>query len=161
MINLSQLFQQIFHTSALNGEIVTSIITFALVGFFGWFSYFVFERYFSQWAKKTETTLDDEVLKATKSFAVIFVVLIGINYAISPLSFLQPYGSELSAIFLVLEILFGAFAVTRVSNILADWYTNRNKGLGGTNSHHLMFLLKKNCSTGCLHFRLLNNTLRV
>jgi len=143
MTSLSELFQQLFQTNAYNGEIIASIVIFSIVGLVGWVAYFVFERYFSKWAAKTETTLDDDILSAVKSIIIIFIVIIGIEYALSPLWFIQPYSDQVNAVFIVLEIFLGAFAVTRVSNILADWYSGRKERIAGSNSHHLLFLLKK------------------
>ena len=44
---------------------------------------------------------------------------------------------------MVIEILLGAFAVTRISNILSDWYADRKVGTNGVNTRHVSFLLKK------------------
>ena len=143
MATLSENLQQILGTNAGTSEILASIILFALVALVGWVIYFVFNRYFSKWAKKTETTLDDDILAAVKAIIIIMIVIIGIEYALQPLSFLQPYNVTLTGVFTVLEIFLGAFAVTRVSNIVADWYTSRTALMAGKNSRHLLFILKK------------------
>ncbi|MCW4006260.1 MAG: mechanosensitive ion channel family protein [Candidatus Bathyarchaeota archaeon] len=70
-------------------------------------------------------------------------MILGIEYALQPLSFLQPYRDTLNELFTVLQILLGAFALTRVSNILADWYADRNKLIAGKSSKHILFILKK------------------
>jgi len=118
-------------------------VLFAIVAVVGWGIYLVFNRYFSRWAQKTETTLDDDILAAVKIIIIIMIVVIGIEYALQPLSFLQPYNDTFAGVFTVLEIFLGAFAVTRVSNIIADWYTSRTALMAGKNSHHLLFILKK------------------
>jgi small-conductance mechanosensitive channel len=128
--------------NAGTAEILASIILFAVVAVIGWGIYIVFNRYFSKWAQKTETTLDDDIIDAVKSFIVILVIIIGIEYALSPLSFLQPYSSTLDGVFFVIEIFLSAFAVTKISNVLADWYADKASG-PGKNKHHLVFLLKK------------------
>jgi small-conductance mechanosensitive channel len=71
------------------------------------------------------------------------IVVLGIEYALSPLSFLKPYSDTLSKFFLVIQILLVAFAITRVSNIVADWYVGRTALSTGKNSRHLLFILKK------------------
>jgi small-conductance mechanosensitive channel len=142
MVNLTQFFQNILGTNALTAEIIASIVLFALVAFVGWGIWYVFDHYFSKWAEKTETTLDDDILAASKSFVVIIIVLIGINYAIAPLSFLQQYDAILSQVFTIIEILMIAFAVTRISNIFADWYGEKTSE-PGKNRHHLIFIIKK------------------
>jgi small-conductance mechanosensitive channel len=142
MATLPEIFKQLFNTSLVNGEIITSIIIFSIVVFIGWGSYWVFNRFFCRWAKKTETTLDDEIIAAVKTIIIIMIIIFGIEGALQPLSILQSYQVLLNEIFTVIEILLGAFAVTRVANIFADWYTTR-KNLESSNSPHLLFLLKK------------------
>ena len=143
MATLPEIFQQIFNTSLSNGEIIASIVIFILVAFIGWAAYLIFNKYFSAWAKKTTTTLDDDIIAAVKAIIIIMIVIFGIEYALQPLSFLEPYNETLSGAFLVIEILLGAYAVTRVSNIIADWYASRTALIAGKNSHHLLFILKK------------------
>ncbi|MCW4028232.1 MAG: mechanosensitive ion channel family protein [Candidatus Bathyarchaeota archaeon] len=143
MATLTETFQQILHLNAGTAEILASLVLFALVAFVGWGSYLVFNRYFSKWAAKTTTTLDDDILSAVKIIIVIMIAVIGIEYALQPLSILQPYSDTVSGICMVLEILLGAYAVTRVSNIVADWYASRTALIAGKNSHHLLFILKK------------------
>jgi small-conductance mechanosensitive channel len=143
MASLSELFQQILQTNQLNGEIIASIVIFSVVAFVGWLSYLILSRYLSKWATKTKTTLDDDILSALKIIMIIMIVVLGIEYALSPLSFLQPYNGTLTGIFLVLQIMLGAFAVTRISNIVVDWYAGRTALSAEKTSHHLLFLLKK------------------
>jgi small-conductance mechanosensitive channel len=142
MATLTEIFQQILHTNAGTAEILASIVLFLVVAVVGWAIYFVFNRYFSKWAQKTETTLDDDILDAVKSFIVILIAIIGIEYALTPLSFVQPYKATVDGVFFVIEIFLSAFAVTKISNILADWYADRENG-PGKNKHHLTFVLKK------------------
>ena len=102
----------------------------------------MFNRYFSKWAEKTETTLDDDIIDAVKSLIVVLIVIIGIEYALTPLSFLQHYSATLNSVFLVIEIFLGAFVVTRISNIIAEYYADKSSR-PGVNKHHLVFMLKK------------------
>lgn len=57
MATLPQIFKQIFQTSLANGEIISSLVIFAVVAFIGWGLYIVISRYVSRWTQKTETTL--------------------------------------------------------------------------------------------------------
>ncbi len=143
MATLPQIFQQIFQTSLSNAEILASIVIFAIVTFVGWGVYVAISKYFCKWTKKTETTLDDDILAAIKIIIIIMVVIIGIEYALSPLSFLKPYNDTLNGVFLVIQIMLIAFAITRISNIIIDWVSRRTTHIAGQNSHHLLFLLKK------------------
>ncbi len=142
MATLPETFKQLFNTSLSNGEIITSIIIFIIVACVGWGAYLIFNRYFCKWAKKTTTNLDDQIIAAVKLIIIIMIVVFGIEGALQPLSILQPYHETLIQVFAVIEILLGAFAVTRVANIFADWYTSK-KNLETKNSPHLLFLLKK------------------
>jgi MscS family membrane protein len=142
MANLTDTIQQTLGTNAATAEILASLFLFVGVAVIGWAIYFVFNRYFSKWAQKTETTLDDDILDAVKSFIVISIAIIGIEFALSPLSFLQPHAETMQKVILAVEILLFAFATTRISNILADWYAQRAAGKG-KNKNHLVFILKK------------------
>ncbi len=143
MNSLPEIFRQLFQTNQQNAEIIASILIFATVAIIGWCTYLVICRYFCKWTKKTKTTLDDNILSAVKAIIIIMIVIFGIEYALSPLSILEPYNETLNGVFLVLQIMLGAFAVTRVANIIIDWYDSKTANKEGKNSHHLLFLLKK------------------
>jgi len=72
---------------------------------------------------------------------VVLVIIIGIEYSLTPLSFLQPYSQTLNSVFLVIEIL-GAFVVTRVSNLITEYCADKTSK-PGVNKHNLVFMLKK------------------
>ncbi|MCW4000494.1 MAG: mechanosensitive ion channel family protein [Candidatus Bathyarchaeota archaeon] len=143
MATLPQIFQQTFQTSLSNGEIMASLVIFAVVAVVGWAAYLVVSRYVSRLTLKTETTLDDDILAAVKAFIIIMIVVLGIEYALTPLSFLNPYSATLNGVFLVIQIMMTAFAVTRVSNIIIDYSASRAVSTNGKNNNHLFFLLKK------------------
>jgi small-conductance mechanosensitive channel len=143
MATLPQIFKDIFQTSLANGEILASLVILAVVAVVGWGTYVVVSRYMSRWTQKTETKLDDDILAAVKIIIIIMVVVLGIEYALSPLSFLEPFNETLSGVFLVIQIMLTAFAITRVSNIIIDWAASRTTETTGKKNHHLFFLLKK------------------
>ena len=140
--NLTQTLEQSLGTNATTSEVLASLLLFVGVALVGWVVYFVFNRYFSKWAEKTETTLDDDIIEAVKSLIVVLVVIIGIEYALTPLSFLQAYATTLNSVFIVLEIFLCAFVIARIVNILAEFYLNRTSRQG-VNKHHLVFMTKK------------------
>ncbi len=142
MVNLIETIQQLLNTTAINAEIIASILILVIVGVTGWVSYLIISRYLYRWTKKTTTTLDDDIISAVRIVIVIMIVIFGIEYALSPLSFLQPYNDILTGLFLVMQILLAAYAVTRISNIIADWIVKRTAPKG-KNNHHLLFVLKK------------------
>ncbi len=143
MADLSEILQQVLQTSQINSEILASLILLSIVAAIGWLAFIFFGRYFSRIAQKTNTAVDDAILSAVKVIIIIMISIFGIEYALSPLSLLQPYSETLNGIFIVLQIFLGAFAVTRVSNILVDWYAGRKTLVPQKNNYHLLFLLKK------------------
>ena len=143
MTNLSDLIQNVFQLNHATSEIIASILTFSLVATIGWIAYFVFGRYFSAWAQKTRTTLDDAILRNLKTITILLTVIVGFYYSLISLTFVQPFAEQLSTIFIVLEILLVAFAVTKVTNVLADWHVKKTAESRNGRNHHLLFLMKK------------------
>jgi small-conductance mechanosensitive channel len=133
---------QVLGTNAVTSEVLASLMLFVFVAFAGCAIYYVFNHYFSAWTKKTETTLDDDIIDVVKTFIVIVIAILGIEFALSPLSFLQPYAKVIDTTTLAIELLLTAFAITRVTNIVADWYAEHVEGKG-RNKNHLIFILKK------------------
>jgi small-conductance mechanosensitive channel len=142
MATLTETLQQLMGSNAGIAEILASVLLFVVTAVVGWAIYYVFNRYFSKWAEKTATTLDDDIIDAVKSLIVVLVIIIGIEFALTPLSFVQPYIVTLNSVFLVLEIFLGAFVATRISNIIAEYYSDKTSRKG-VNKHHLAFMLKK------------------
>jgi small-conductance mechanosensitive channel len=140
--DLSRLISNTFGLAQAPSEAIGAIISFAVVVLIGWVAYFVFEHYFSAWAKKTQTTVDDEILSSVKSIAVLLIIVVGTYNALMSLSFIEAYKQLIFDIFTIVSILLIAFAAIRVANILADWYTEKQAKIGRTNNH-VMFILKK------------------
>jgi small-conductance mechanosensitive channel len=128
-------------TSPLVGEIVVSIMIFAISIIFGWIIYHIFERYFTKWAKKTKTSLDDEILANIKKPIYFLVMLIGAYYGLEFLSILEPYSTELTFTFSIVEILLVAFIITRVVNVVITWYGKKRSQK--KMSEHILFVFKK------------------
>jgi small-conductance mechanosensitive channel len=128
-------------TSLLVGEIFVSIVIFAIFIILGWIVYRIFERYFTKWAKKTKTNLDDEILANIKKPIYFFVILVGAYYGLEFLSILEPYSTEVAFTFSIVEILLIAFIITRVINVVITWYGE--KRAKKQMSEHILFVLKK------------------
>ncbi len=124
---LRDILKQIGVNDPLAIQISTASIIFLLSLLAGWIVYHIFEHYFSKWAKKTRTTLDDEIIKNVKKPVYFLVILIGFYYGIDQLAALDVYSTILSQIFSVAEILLAAFIVTRVINVFISWYAEKNK----------------------------------
>ncbi len=107
------------------GEVIVALLIFLLTFILGWVIYHIFEHYFANWAKKTKTTLDDEIIKNIKKPIYFFVILIGLYYGLEQLSFLEPYQFEVKLIFAISQILLVIFIITRVINVLVSWYAEK------------------------------------
>lgn len=149
LLNLGELINQIFrdnniNVSSLVGESIAAVILFALSLIAGFVVYHLFEHYFSRWAKKTKTTIDDEIIKNVKTPVYFFVLIVGFYYAIDQLSILKPYGKIITQIFLIAEVFLVAFIITRFINVLLSWYAERIVKRGKkTVSTNILLVLKK------------------
>lgn len=127
LLSLGDLINQFFRNNGLNvnalvGESIAAVFLFFLSLLAGWVVYHLFEHYFSRWAKKTKTTIDDEIIKNVKTPVYFFVIILGFYYAIGQLSILHPYQTTIAQIFLVAEVFLVAFIITRFINIMLSWY---------------------------------------
>jgi len=127
---LSEIINNLLLNNGINvapifGEIIAALIFFTLALVIGWIVYHIFEHYFSKWAKKTATTLDDEIIKNIKKPIYFFVILVGMVYALDQLSVLDPYDVEIGQIFTIARILLVIFIITRIINVLVTWYAER------------------------------------
>ncbi|RLF38896.1 MAG: mechanosensitive ion channel family protein [Thermoplasmata archaeon] len=146
MAGFEQAIQRFIENLGLSStisEILTSIILFAIAVLIGLVVYVIFKNYLSRWAEKTETKLDDEILKNIKTPISLFIVLVGAYYSLGYLSFLRPYSNILSGIFIVAETLLVAYAIVKLITVLVNWYAEKRRKLGKELSEHLLFLLKK------------------
>ncbi len=141
--SVSRFIQDTFHFNMVTSDVIASVLMFSLVAIVGWVSYFIFEHYFSTWAKKTETTLDDDILRNVKSVAIMLILVIGSYNALMALTFTAAYTNVIYDVFTVISILLVAFAMTRVANVITDWYVKRQMKRRATASHHMFFILKK------------------
>lgn len=142
MATIAEIIQDILQTNQVTSEMIASAIIFSIIAAAGWVTYFIFSRYLAAWAGKTKNSFDDDILRNVKPMTVVIVIVAGLYYSLSSLSDLQPYMVQLSQVFSVLGILIGAFMVTKITNILIDWYGSR-KSKKQVNNNHLLFLFKK------------------
>lgn len=130
LINLSDFINQLFRDNNVNinqliSESIAAAIFFFLALFAGWIIYHIFEHYFSKWAEKTKTNLDDEIIRNIKKPIYFFVILLGFLYALDQFTVLDPFVKEISQIFMVAEILLIVFIITRVINVILTWYAEK------------------------------------
>lgn len=145
--NIAEMINDFLRNVGINvqpyvGEVIWAILTFIIAIIIGWVVYYIFERYFAKWAKKTKTNLDDEILKNIKRPIYFFVILIAAYFGLEGLTILQPYSAELSFIFSIVEILLVAYIITKVVNVLIAWYAER-EARKKRMSEHILFIFKK------------------
>jgi small-conductance mechanosensitive channel len=129
-INLGQYINSLLQESGYQinpiiGQSIAALIFFALTFIIGWIVYHVFTFYFTRWAKKTKTTIDDEIIKNVKRPLYFLVILIGFWVAVDQLVFLDLYAVYIGYIFLAAEVFLVAYIITRVINVLVSWYAGR------------------------------------
>jgi len=112
---------------------VAILLAFVILG---WVVYTIFEKVFMGFAKKTETTLDDEILKNVKKPIYYLVIIIGIYFFLWNFSDLADYRGLIAFI----EILLVAFAITRVVNVVFAWYREREAKKKKMSDHILIVL---------------------
>lgn len=132
-----------FNTTPIVGQLIVSGLIVLLAIVIGFIVYRVFEQTFTRWAKKTKTTLDDEILANIKLPIYLVVIVIGFYYAFTPLSILSPYEIQIALIFTLIEIILVTFAVNRVINVLVAWYAEKKRERKKEMSAHLLFVMKK------------------
>ena len=148
-INLGDLINELLQENNINsnpiiGQSIAAFILFAFSLIIGWITFHLFEHYFSRWAKKTKTTLDEEIIKNVKRPIYFLVILIGLWEAVDQLAFLDTYLVYTSFMFLSLEILIVAYTITRIINVLLAWYVERKTKTTGKPVSKNIFIVFKN-----------------
>ena len=128
-------------SNPLFGQIIVSVLIFVTFLIVGWIILHIFGRYFSRWAEKTKTKLDDEILKNIKKPIYFFVILVGAYSALNNFTFIKTYSTELTFIFSMAQILLVTFVITRVVNVVIAWYAERRSKQ--KMSEHILFVFKK------------------
>ncbi len=150
---LVDVFQNYLNLGQLESEVVSSIIIFLLALTIGWVAYSVFKRYLVNWAKQTKTGIDDEILRNIKAPIILLALIMGLHFALQPLSFLGSYAITIYQLFSVAQILVTAFIIARVSGILVSWFGERAKSEKRM-SEHLLSILKQVIRAICYVFAL-------
>ncbi|MDR2699871.1 MAG: mechanosensitive ion channel family protein [Nitrososphaerota archaeon] len=140
---LSGVLQQTLNISPTIAEILVSIILFSTICIIGLGLSFIISKYVSKWTTKSSTNLDDKLVASTKTVILIIVGVIAVEFALSPLSILDPYRHFISSVFFSVQILLVAYAASKITDILIDWYTEKTSQQKRNNSKHLMGILKK------------------
>ncbi len=140
---LSNLLQQYLGLSQIVSEIIAFALIFTLAIIIAWIGHSLFKRYLCRWAARTQTNLDDEILRNVRAPIFLLAILFGLYYGLVGIASLQAYSHEFSLAFTVGEILVVTFIITRISNVLISWYAEQSVKRGTNVSNHILFILKK------------------
>ncbi|MDR1993776.1 MAG: mechanosensitive ion channel family protein [Nitrososphaerota archaeon] len=141
--NLSSALQHVLNISATSAEILVSLLIFIVIGSVGLISYVVISRYLTRWAEKTTTTLDDQIVATLKTTILAFIGILVIQFSLVPLSFLEPYKPVFNGLFLVIQLLLVAYAISKIINIFVDKFAERTAQRNAKNNKHSTFIIKK------------------
>ena len=140
---LSNLLQQYLGLSQVVSDIISFAVIFTLALVIAWIGHSLFKRYLCRWAARTETNLDDEILRNVRAPIFLLAILFGLYYGLTGIASLQDYATDLATAFTVGEILVVAFTLTRITNVLISWYAEQRVKSGTKISNHILFILKK------------------
>ena len=141
--NVSSTLQRVLNISATNSEILVSVLIFSVISLVGWGLYIIISRYVNRRVEKTATILDDEIAKTMKAVMAILIGILAIQFSLSPLSFLEPYSQWLDNLFLIIQVLLAAYAISKIINIFVDGVADKTTQKSGKNTKHSTFILKK------------------
>jgi small-conductance mechanosensitive channel len=140
---LSNLLQQYLGLSQIVSEIIAFALIFTLAIIIAWIGHSLVKRYLCRWARRTETNLDDEILRNVRAPIFLLAILFGLYYGLAGVTSLQAYSEDFAIAFTVGEILVVTFTITRIINVLVSWYAEQSAKRGKQLSNHILFILKK------------------
>jgi small-conductance mechanosensitive channel len=142
-LTLSELLQQYIGLSQIISEVIAFLIIFSLALVIAWVGHSIFKMYLCRWATKTQTNLDDEILRNVRAPIFLLGILFGIYYGLAGIASLQAYVTEFTLAFTVAQILVATFIITRIINILVSWYAQDSVKRGRNVSNHIIFILRR------------------
>ncbi len=142
-LGLSDLLQQYVGLNQITSEIVAFVIILSLAILIAWIGHSIFKKYLCRWTAKTQTKLDDEILRNVQAPIFLLAILFGLYYGLAGITSLQAYSEELAIAFTVGEILVVTFIITRITNVLISWYGEESLKRERQVSNHILFILKK------------------
>jgi small-conductance mechanosensitive channel len=142
-LSLAELIQQYVGLSQLISETIAFVMILAVAIIIAWIGHSIFKRYLCKWAARTQTNLDDEILRNVRAPIFLLAILFGLYYGVSGFALLQNYATEFALAFTIGEILVVTFIITRIANVLISWYAEERVKRGKDVSNHILFILKK------------------
>ena len=142
-LTLSELLQQYIGLSQIVSEVIAFSVIFSLALVIAWIGHTIFKMYLCRWATRTETNLDDEILKNVRTPIFLLGILFGVYYGLSGIASLQAYVTEFTLAFTIAQVLVATFIITRVINILISWYAQDSVKRKRNVNNHILFILKR------------------
>jgi small-conductance mechanosensitive channel len=142
-LTLSDLLQQYVGLSQLVSEVIAFSIILSLAIVIAWIGHSLFKKYLCRWAAKTQTNLDDEILRNIRAPIFLLAILFGLYYGLAGIASLQAYAHEFALAFTIGQILVVTFIITRITNVLISWYAEQSVKRGRNVSNHILYILKK------------------
>ena len=103
-------------------ELVQAFLVFVLFLILGKIINIVIKKYVTRLVSKTETDLDDLIIKAVTKPILLLLALMGLYFAAKEAPSFIPFQGMIDPAFSVLSILVVALAVARVLNVVIGWY---------------------------------------
>lgn len=142
-LSLSEFLRQYVGLSQIVSEVIAFAFTLTLAIAIAWIGHSIFKRYLLRWAAKTQTHLDDAILRNVRAPIFLLAILFGLYYGLAGVASLQDYSQEVSMAFTVGQILVVTFIITRITNVLISWYAEQSVKRGTNVSNHILFILRK------------------
>lgn len=102
----------------LIGAVVILVASLVISKIFNW----TLAKIVHRLAKKTKTTLDDDIVSALKRPIFLTILLVGLYLAAESVLYLAPYDAVIDRIAVVLAIIIGFYAFVRLVNVFFNWY---------------------------------------
>ena len=142
-MSLAEIIRQYFQLGTLVSETIAFAIILSIALIVAWISHALFRRYLLRWAERTNSTLDDAILRNIRAPIFLLAILFGIYYGLTGVTFLQNYSGIFTIILTSSEILVMGFIITRVATIFISWYGEESVKQGKKVSSHILFILKR------------------
>lgn len=108
-------------------DILSAILIFISSIIIAKLFYLVIIGYLLRIAKKTGTTLDEELLKTLEKPIYLGIILIGLYLAVILINILKDYSEQIDDLFLALGILWGVFTAVRSIDTIFKWHIEKTE----------------------------------
>ncbi len=121
---IDQYFVQSLGLGAHASDVLVAIVILAVFAVSAKLSTYVLQEILPRFTAKTQTTLDDELVKALRRPVNLLVLLTGFALAIHSLEFNVVDFGLIDMVLTILYIMLGAYLVSNIIHGLIQWYSN-------------------------------------